>query len=201
MRRRFMSLCAVAIVVLLWASAACGQAAAPGELKGGSLAFGSGLSAWDPDIGSGRMLGITVWSDYHPPLPSFLDGLGAELQIRDVNWHRSGDQPSNLRQATFGGGPIYRWERYHTVHPYAKFLFNFAGMDFHVPGATYSHDTRSVYAPGGGLQVRVYQYIWARFDYEYQVWHPPIDTPGGLNPQGFTLGLDWHVRGIRKPRL
>jgi opacity protein-like surface antigen len=200
MRRRFVSLCAVFTVALLWASAACGQVVPSAQSQSGALAFGSGLSSWNPDVGSGRMLGITAWSDYHPPLPSFLDGLGAELQARNVSWHRSGNQPTNLRQATFGGGPIYRWNRYRTVQPYGKFIFSFGGMDFHVPGATYSHDTRTVLAPGGGLQVRAYRNLWARFDYEYQIWHPPIDTRGPLHPQGFTLGLSWDARGFQKPR-
>lgn len=200
MRRRFLSLCAVCLVLFLPAAAARGQVVPSAMAQSGSLTFGTGVTSWDPGLGSGRMLGITVWSDYHPPLPSRLDGLGLEVQGRDVSWHGSSTEPSIVRQATIGGGPIYNWNRHRSVRPYAKFLANFGGMDFRIPGSTYTHDTRTAIAPGGGVQFRAYQYLWARLDYEYQIWQPMFAPNQHPTPQGFTFGLAWTVRGFQKPR-
>jgi opacity protein-like surface antigen len=187
----------VACVFLLsLASAAEGQVApAAAGMQHSDLSFGTGLTSWDPDWGNGRMLGVTVWSDFRPPLPSYLAGFGAELEARDVDWHRT-NQPANYRQATIGGGPIYTWSRYRIVQPYAKFLVDFAGMNFSIPGTSYSHDTRTAYVPGGGLEACAYQRLCARLDYEYQVWQPMFAPNNRPTPQGFTLGLRWDVGQI-----
>jgi hypothetical protein len=199
MRRRFVSLCGVCIVLFMRASVAGGQVVPSAQTGGGALSFGTGLSSWDPDFGSARMLGITVWTDYHPPLPASLDGLGLEAQARDVSWHGSSSPPAILKQQTIGGGPIYNWNRFRNARPYGKFLAYFGGMDFRIPNSTYTHDTRTVVAPGGGLQFRAYQYLWVRVDYEYQIWQPMILPNHRPTPQGFTIGLAWNTRGVRKP--
>lgn len=186
---------------LLWAacallfsygSAAGGQVNPAAEKAHSDLSVGSGITSWSPDWGTGHMLGITAWADFRPALPSWLDGLGAELEGRDVDWHRS-NQPANYRQATIGGGPIYAWTRFRIAQPYAKFLFDYAGMNFSVPGSSYSHDTRAAYALGGGVQAQAYRHLGVRLDYEYQIWQPMFAPNKRPTPQGVTLGLNWDI--------
>lgn len=162
------------------------------------LSVGFGPSSYDVDWGHGRMYGFTVWADYYPGfIPSSLRGLGVEIEARDISMDRSYTQP-NVRQDTAGGGPIYTWRHFRNFHPYAKFLYEYGSYDFTVFQAPdYKHDTRSLWAAGGGLEYRVYRPIWVRADYEYQTWQTLLGrTP---NPQGFTVGfaLDFSHSGQR----
>ncbi len=55
----------------------------------------AGVSTFDVDWGHGRMLGGTLWADWHPNrIRSLLDGLGLEIEARDISLNR-GDEPSN----------------------------------------------------------------------------------------------------------
>jgi len=154
-----------------------------------SFSVGAGASSFDVDWGHGRMLGGTLWADWHPgKVPSFLNGIGLEIEARDISLDR-GTHPSNYREDTAGGGPIYTWRHYRNFHPYGKFLLQFGSMDFKIPNSTYTHDTRTIYAPGLGLEYRVFENIWARADYEYQRW--PNLLGGTPDPQGFTVGASY----------
>ena len=91
-----------------------------------------------------------------------------------------------MRQDTAGGGPIFTWRHYRNFHPYAKFLIEDGSVDFYpLPG--YSHDTRTLFALGGGFEYRIFRSIWARVDYEYQDWGTLLGNT--LNPQGATVGV------------
>jgi hypothetical protein len=178
------------------ASAAGAQVVPAAERPHFDFAFGSGASSWNPDYGTGRMLGVTVWTDFRPSLPAALYGLGVEAEARDVDWHRN-NQPGNFREATIGGGPIYTLTRYRKVQPYVKFLADFAGMNFRVSDPYYTHDTRNAYVPGGGLEARTLPYLWVRLDYEYQIWQPLFSNTKRPTPQGFTLGMKWDFGNFR----
>lgn len=99
--------------------------------NGWPLVTGAGFSDfsldWNPDD---RMEGVTVWAGWNfRHLPSRLDGIGLELEGRDLNLGR----PSNLtkmRQDTALGGPIYTWKRYERLHPYGKWLMGLGSIDF-----------------------------------------------------------------------
>jgi hypothetical protein len=150
------------------------------------IVVGIGPSSYDVDWGHGRMFGGTIWADWYPEkLPHILRGLGVEGEARDISLNRSSSQP-NLRQDTAGGGPIYAWRHFRNFHPYVKYLIAHGSMDFYT-GTPYTHDTRTLYAPGGGIEIRFYRQFWARADYEYQTWQTLLGhTP---NPQGFTAGV------------
>jgi len=93
---------------------------------------------------------------------------------------------------TAGGGIIYANRHFHNFHPYGKYLISFGGIDWNNPNPHFRHETRTVTAPGLGVDLRVYRAVWIRADYEYQFW-PDIAKfmPGThvLNPQGFRLGV------------
>jgi opacity protein-like surface antigen len=151
------------------------------------IVLGIGPSSYDVDWGHGRMLGGTIWGDWYPQkLPHILRGLGVEGELRDISLNRSSTQ-ANMRQDTAGIGAIYAWRHFQNFHPYAKYLISYGSMDFDIQNPTYSHDTRTLYAPGGGLEIRIYREFWARADYEYQTWQMMLGyTP---HPQGFTVGV------------
>jgi opacity protein-like surface antigen len=156
------------------------------------LAIGGGISNYDVDWGHGRMLGATVWADYTPSwLPARLRGLGIEAEARDISLHHSSSQPSNLREATMGGGPIYVWRHFRSFHPYFKGIASFGILDFKTRDPNYNYDSRTVLSAGGGFEYRVYRNLWARADYEYQDW-PQLFGGQTLDPQGFTVGASYH---------
>ena len=168
---------------------------APAATEGGlPLVVGAGFSDYNTDW-SGRLAGATVWADwnfYHGP--SFLHGFGIEVEGRDLNYGRTGGVP-NLRQDTAEVGAIYTWRHYRNFHPYGKFLAGIGSIDFQHIRPKYSHDTRTVYAPGGGVEYRAWRNVWVRGDYEYQVW-TDFFHHHAMNPQGFTIGVSYDFKHI-----
>lgn len=159
------------------------------------FSVGAGVSNFDMDWGHTRMYGGTLWADWHPQLPRFLNGLGIEAEARDIDYGRPAELPSNFRQDTAGGGIIYTWHHFRNFRPYGKGLIEFGSFDFRSTDPYYSHDTRTVYAPGLGLEFRAYHHLWVRADYEYQFW--PNLLGFTADPQGFTVGAIYDFRHIR----
>jgi opacity protein-like surface antigen len=169
----------------------------PEATEGGiPLVVGVGYSNFYTDW-SGRLSGPALWIDWNLyGGPSFLRGLGIEAEARDLNYDRTGGVP-NLRQDSLEGGPLYTWRRYHNVHPYAKFLMGYGSIDFTLRNAPYyHHDSRTMYTPAGGVEVRAWRNVWVRGDYEYQFWNSLFNNHD-LNPQGFTVGVSYDLRHIR----
>ena len=85
------------------------------------------------------------------------------------------------------GGPMYQFRRHHSrIRPYVKYLMGIGSIDF-PNGTYYSHDTRAVFAPGGGVDVRFWNSFSVRGEYEYQYWHQLFGVHD-LNPNGYTIG-------------
>jgi opacity protein-like surface antigen len=180
----------VAIGLLTAAIPIFSQVVPQAKETGLPFTLGAGVSSFDVDWGHGRMLGGTLWADWRPGrIPSFLNGFGLEVEARDISLNHSSSQPPNYREDTAGGGPIYTWRRYRNFRPYGKYLIQFGSMDFRASDPTYSHDTRTVSAPGVGLEFRLFRNVWARADYEYQFW--PDLLGGTADPQGFTFGASY----------
>lgn len=189
MRFKLAAFPVLAASILAVAIPAFSQVVPAYEQKGGwPVEVGAGGVSYDVDWGHGRMYGGAAWIDYYPRfLPSFLRGLGVEAEARDITLNESQTQP-NMRQDTGEGGPIYAWRHFRNFHPYTKFLLGHGSIDFVSPNPYYHHDTRTVWAPGGGLEYRVFRNWWVRGDYEYQIW--TINLLGKtIDPQGFTVGF------------
>jgi|HubBroStandDraft_6_1064221.scaffolds.fasta_scaffold933430_1 opacity protein-like surface antigen len=165
--------------------------AAPEAAQGGfPLAIGVGFSDFSSDF-NGRLQGAAVWADWNfIKGPGVLGGLGIEVEGRDLNYGRTGAIAS-LRQDTAEGGAIYTIRHYRKFQPYGKCLFGLGSMDFGHQSPTYSHDTRTVIVPGGGLEYRAWSNIWVRGDWEYQFW-PHFFNDQALKPNGFTIGATYH---------
>jgi opacity protein-like surface antigen len=100
---------------------------------------------------------------------------------------------------SIGGGPSFTLLRFGRVHPYAKFLINFSGMGFNLCCKVYRHETEVSFAPGGGVDYRVFSHLWARVDYEYQDWPNPFSNPNWkVTPQGWTVGASWDFGNMHR---
>lgn len=186
-----------AIFVALTVTAAIPVLAqAPASATEGRFHFkaGAGFSDFNGDFGHGHLMGGALWVDCNPAIfPPALRGLGVEAEGRGVRIGQiSPTEHGSFRQGTLGGGPMYTYLHFRNVHPYVKFLFNFAGQDFNLGNSQFHHETQVAYAPGGGVDYRVFRNLWARADYEYQVWPGAYGRPAWtLDPQGATLGLSF----------
>jgi hypothetical protein len=168
----------------------------PAATSGGGasvpLVVGVGFSNFSMDWGPGqRMNGITAWVDLYP-FPGAFKDLGFQAEGRDINYNRS---IPNLREDTGQFGVIYNISHFRNIHPYGKFLAGVGSMDFptfpNVP--FYHHDTFLVTTPGAGVDLRAYNHLWIRTEYQYQFWHNAFG-PDSSNPNGFTIGAQWDFR-------
>jgi len=184
----------VASLLLAAAFPASAQVVPAAEKHGLPLVVGVGFSDfrsdWNGRLWDGRLAGGTVWADWNfYGAPSFLHGLGIEAEARDLNYARTGNVP-NMRQDTAQIGAIYTWRHYQRVHPYDKYLAGLGSIDFQHTDPHYSHDTRTVYTPGGGVEYRAWRNVWVRGDYEYQFW-TDFFRHHTMNPNGVTLGVSY----------
>jgi hypothetical protein len=170
--------------------------AAPSATQGGfPIMIGGGYSYYYSDF-SHNIGGPTLWLDaelLRVHGPGFTRGtLGLEAEGRDLNYARSGDDPK-LRESTGEGGVTYDFARFGRIQPYTKFLLGFGAINFtNKVSPYYTHDSRTLLAPGGGLQYRLYRNIWVRGDYEYQFWlHFFRDH--AMNPEGGTIGVSYDL--------
>jgi hypothetical protein len=177
------------------------QSTAAGTASAGQhLIVGAAGSSFNADWSHFRVTGETMWVDYAPGrLPLGLRGLGIEVEARDLNSETSSLVSRNFRLYTVGGGIIWHWRHFQSVHPYAKYLVSIGSIDWKNPNPRFRHETRSVTAPGFGMELRVVRRVWVRGDYEYQFW-PDIakfrpHSSHVLDPQGFSFGVCYALVG------
>jgi hypothetical protein len=198
MYQKYVKMILVALVVSASISA-YSQVVPAAQKNGPPLTVGVGFSDYYTDW-NGRLAGPMLWADwnfYH--VPSLLRGFGIEAEGRDLNFGRTGTDPK-LRMDTFAGGAIYTWRHYDKFHPYAKFLVGYGSHHFSelsVELPNYTHDSRTVVAPGAGLDYRVTRDVWVRGNYEYQFWLDYFNHHA-LNPNGFTIGVAYDLRNIHR---
>ena len=152
----------LAVFFVSASSIAVSQSTWAGKRGGTWFSAGGGVSVFDPDFsysgpayGQGEMLGPTVWADCFPqPLLKYLSGVGVEAEMRDITFHRSPSQPSNLREVTAGGGLIYTWLHFARIHPYGKFLAEQGSAEFASPSGQRLNASRLVTVEGGGVEYR-----------------------------------------------
>jgi hypothetical protein len=162
------------------------------------LTVGTGWSNYSIDWGPGRRMGgITAWADWRlRRVPSPLKGVGISLEGQCICWNTPSGIGQHKLQA-FLGGPSYRFERWHRVRPYGKYMIGFGGVYFTTQNPSYNHDTRVIYSLGGGADVLFWKQLAVRADYEYQFWPDLFGKTS--NPQGFTMGAVWDF-GARAPQ-
>jgi hypothetical protein len=163
------------------------------------LTVGTAWSNYSIDWGPGRRMdGITVWADWRlRGMPHHLEGLGISVEGQCICWNSPSVVGHHKMEAGLGG-PSYRFQKWTRIRPYGKFLIGFGGIYFDVGDPHYTHDTRTIYAPGGGADVRLWKQLALRTDYEYQFW--PNMFPNTINPNGISVGAVWDF-GARAPRF
>ncbi len=150
------------------------------------LKLGLGISDFSTDW-AGRISGPSLWADWSfHQVPAFLNGLGVEIEARDLNYARTAHVPT-LRFDTAVAGPIYAFSQHRAIRPYGQFLIGLGSMDFPSSNKRYTHDTRTIFEPGGGVEFLIASRVQLRAAYEYQFW-PDMFGHHALNPNGFTLG-------------
>jgi hypothetical protein len=180
----------------------------------------------DDNLGHRRpILGGTVWIDYYlGHVPRSLSGLGLEVEGTDLSLSPpielslgyvlpnctpppSGPNTcvinATMRHDTAEGGVIYKYRHLGKIEPYGKVLFGFGSIDFpntyyRPDGTLYSHDTRTLFSPGAGVEYRQWRHVAIRLDYEYQFWPDFLGHPHALNPSGFSLGATYSVRPFHR---
>ncbi len=155
--------------------------------------IGGGVSVFNPSLGSGDMLGYTIWGDYSPSfLTSRAHGLAIEGQFQDINFNRSSSQP-NVRETSFLGGANYSWQHFKNFYPMASAKVGFGAIDFLFNNDyTYTHDSRTIYSASGGAQYRLMGNVWLRGNYEFEWWPSLFNET--LHPRGFTAGVAYDFR-------
>jgi hypothetical protein len=191
---------AICLVYLCLFGLQCFGQVAPSATASNGMPFrvGAGFSDFRTSFGHGTIKGGTLWLDYTPTLPHFLNGLGIEAELRDLSLAPPSTTPI-YRFDEAEGGVVYSWHHFSKVVPYGKALFGYGNVDYKLNGARY-HDSRTITVLGGGLEYRVYKSVWARADYQYQIWpdYWKNSNPAqSLTPSGFTFGTMYDFRRTR----
>lgn len=193
---RFLKSILVLVVVALFAAATCSvssQSNPAGKQGGWPLIVGGGFSIFNMDFpqtpsAASYMEGGTVWADW-TRIPFVPPKLGIEGEFRQISINPPSNL-SNLRGKTFLVGPTCTWAL-PGLSVYVKGMGGYGSMD--IPLAPYTHDSRTVWAAGAGVQYIVRNHIALRGDYEYQ-WWPNFLGQKTVDPNGFTLSLAYDFR-------
>lgn len=168
------------------------------EQGGWPVTIGGGFSVFNMDFPPGSANGVeeggTLWGDW-TRIPFVPRQLGLESELRSLSANPPSSEPG-LSSKVFLGGPTYTL-RFSRFSVYGKGMAGYASIHFPAFFGSYTHDTRTIEAAGGGGEYRVWNGVSARADYEYQWW--PSLVYGPLHPRGFTfsLGYDLHTFGRR----
>ena len=199
-----MSWKAIMVALTITASIPAVSQVVPSAEQGGlPLRIGGGFSDFGTYVGPDRMLGGELWVDVTPTgLPLFLNGFGVEAEARYVTVGQTAPGAAGFfRMATLGGGPTYTVRRFGKFRPYAKFLVDYGVLQMNFPyrGEIYRRQSEAAYALGGGAEYHLVGHLWARGDYEYQMWPDTLLNPNWtLNPQGFTAGVSWDLGNMHR---
>jgi len=161
------------------------------ERKSLPLAVGLAYSNFYTDW-NGRISGPAFTVDWNS---TGIKGLGIEVEGRDLNYGRSAGA-GRLRFDTAAGGPVYSFRSYKRLQPFGEFLIGLGSIDFQIKNSPSSHDTRSIYEPGGGVKYPILPNVSVRGTYEFQVW-PDMIRHHALTPSGFTVGATYDFRPNR----
>jgi opacity protein-like surface antigen len=200
----FMSPRLTFVLLFLLSSLSVGAQSRPSAREAGlPLSVGFGYSNYNIDFDnfkrsaeeSPRMGGLSAWIDLDLSGLRFVpNGLGIEAKGDSIRYGRPQDY-SEMSQTAALAGPIYHWRRRSALHPYGKFLLGYGRTYFPARYGKwvgpYHFDTRTVYAPGGGVDLHAYGPLWVRADYEYQMW--PQLFGRTVTPNGFTLGVSYDL--------
>jgi len=168
----------------------------PSAQKGGlRLGVGGGIDYWQGDYNSISRVGPSAWVTAH-----LWRGVGVIVEGHSMI--AGGDNAKHADEYKYysgDGGITYTYYHWHRFEPFAKAEVGFSSLSFpHSATATYTHDTRTTWAIGGGAEYHMVGHLWARGDYTWDNFPNFYSTVTGqhntLNPHGVTVGATWHLR-------
>jgi hypothetical protein len=182
----------VLVVVLLIFSSTCfAQVHYAAKRPGNSFSVGAGMDYWSADWAQTWKYGPAAWAS-----TDLWHGLG--LIAEGHGLMAGGTRIPQWKYFEGGGGAIYTYGRWASYRPFVKAEAGYAGLSFPRYSSTYSHDSRTTYSFGGGLERRTFNHLWIHADYTYDFFPDffSIQTRKyhTLNPAGLTAGASWHFR-------
>jgi len=181
----------LAVLFIVSSLPAFSQVAPAVKISGFPLGVGAGISDYFLDYGTGRrMVGVSAWADY-----TLFHGLGVDVEGTSIFAARP-SAISRMKQNTIKLNAIYRYHELFHLRPYVKGGGGLASIDFPSRNPLYTHDTFTVYDFGGGLEYRAWRTLYVRADYEYQTVVHYESSVKNLNPNGFTIGATFYLRGV-----
>jgi len=198
----------LAVLFALSSLSAMAQVAPAVKIGGLPLGVGVGFSDYDTSYyypylpyWSGRMTGISAWADY-----SIFHGLGVEVEgtslfgNKPTSFLPADEVHGSLSEKSIQGGLLYKYPRtVFKVRPFAKALGGVGRIDF--PDrvtSSYTYENTGLFSAGGGLEYRLWRTVFVRGEYEYQWWEDFRSGTQTLNPNGFTIGATYYLRGIHR---
>jgi opacity protein-like surface antigen len=183
------------------------QVAPAAKIGGLPLGIGGGISVFDTDYyrpylpyWSGRMTGISAWADY-----SIFHGIGIEVEGNSTFANKptpkvpTGDTVyGSLKEQTIQGGFIYKYHPVFHVRPFVKALGGAGRVDFPSLNPYYTSEDSGVFSVGGGIEYKLWRTVFLRGQYEYQWWKGFRSGSQSLNPNGFTIGATYYLRGVHR---
>lgn len=157
--------------------------AVPTATRSGYLQVGGGVSLARPDYTDVFDQGLSAYVDY-----DFTRHIGVEA----IYHNTSMITPKDVGEDTYLIGPryVFRKDRF---NPYVKLLGGIGQIKFQFDNVPHTTYTYSVFAAGGGLDIRVTNHINIRaIDIEAQMW--PSFKPHSLSPFVATVGVAYTFR-------
>ena len=197
----------LAALITLSSLPAISQVAPAAKVSGLPLGVGGGISDYDTDYyrpnisyWNGRMIGVSAWADY-----SLFHGLGIEAE---GNITFAGQPPTyapdgetiygTLKEETIQAGIIYKYHPVLHVRPFAKALGGVGRIDFPSVNPFYTQENSGLYSIGGGIEYKAWRNVYLRGQYEYQWWNDFRSGSQSLNPNGFSIGATYYLRGVHR---
>jgi hypothetical protein len=196
MRSKCISMFFLAALFLAAGLPVSAQSNASARQGGWPIIVGGGISRFNvdyPNVGPSWMEGPTIWADW-VDIPFVPKQIGIQAEVRKINMGAPSAAPQ-LQTNAFLGGPTYTLT-FSRLAVYGKGLGGYGTIDF-PPYGTYSHDSRTIYAVGGGTEYRFWDGVWGRADYETQ-WWPKLFVKGGMKPRGFTFSVAYDLRTLHR---
>jgi Outer membrane protein beta-barrel domain len=170
----------IIFIYLLGAASALHAQARPSSSRVGDLKIGGGFSTADSDYGD-RYNGGAAYFDF-----DFLPHLGVEGQFHFVR------DPNDLYEKTYEAGGRY-FGTYGKFVPYAKVMYGRGVFNFPPLGNGFRANLAyNLGAAGIGTDYKVKPWLYARADWEYQVWFGFQNS--SLSPNILTVGAAYRFR-------
>jgi opacity protein-like surface antigen len=183
----------VFIAALVLSVPCLGQVAPAAQGSQANFSVGGGFDYWQGDWNGVTRFGPSAWFS-----TEIWHGIGINMEGHSMIL--GGGPPSPRYKYWVGeGGVMYTNHHFKRISPYAKAEEGFASLSFpHKPTSTYTHDTRTTWALGGGVELKVWKHLWTRVDYTYDGFpdflSPVTEQHHTLNPNGFAFGPTYHFR-------